>query len=275
MYESDLVYKIQGSIFDIYNNVVGNWREEDYERVLFDAARDGGLNVERQKEFEVFYKGNRVGLYITDLIVESKIIIELKNVPIIFPLHEAQTISYLKVTGLRLAMLVNFGGEKLFVKIYPNKYGNNNINSIENSFSKRLAIDFNISKTNLLEKDRVLIQPFLMICKEILEILGPGFFHQVYRRSYWDELKANNINFEWISQLELSYKGRIYNRKDVKFFKINNLLVSIIAVKELDKLIIERFFKFIKYYKCDSGLIMNFNSITLDYRFIKNYKNIV
>ena len=113
MYEKELVYKIRGAVFDIYNNVTGNWKEEVYEDILFDALSDNGLKVERQKEFEVFYKGNRIGLYRTDLIVEDKIILELKAVPEVFPLHEAQTISYLKISGLQLALLINFGGAEV------------------------------------------------------------------------------------------------------------------------------------------------------------------
>lgn len=292
MFEPDLAYKIRGSVFDIYNNIIGSWSEKDYEDILFDALASSGLNVERQKEFIVYYKGNKVGFYKTDLIVEDKIILELKAVPEVFPLHEAQAISYLKVTGLKLAMLINFGGVELFIKIYPNKFITTTRTTgicykeeyykeeyldevVKRSFEKRLRIDFNIEKANLLDKDKILIQPFLEISKEILEILGPGFFHQVYRRAFWDELKYRDINFEWIKQLELSYKGKVYNQKEVRFFKIKNLLISIVAVRELDKLIIIKFFKFVKYYKCDSGLIVNFHDTRMDFRLVKrgNYKN--
>ena len=290
MYEPNLAYKIRGSLFDIYNNIVGSWSEVDYEDILFDVLASSGLNVERQKEFIVYYKGNKVGFYKTDLIVEDKIILELKAVPEVFPLHEAQTISYLKVTGLKLAMLINFGGAELFIKIYPNKFVTTTRiehkeelkrttgiyykeeyldDVVSRSFEKRLRIDFDIEKANLSYEDKILIKPFLEISKDILEILGPGFFHQVYRRAFWDELKYRDINFEWIKQLELSYKGKIYNQKEVRFFKIKNLLISIVAVKELDKLIITKFFKFVKYYKCDSGLIVNFNNTMMDFRFIK------
>ena len=286
MFEPDLVYKIRGIVFDIYNNVAGDWKEEDYENILCDALFNNDLKFERQTEFRIFYKGNRVGLYRTDIIVKNKIILELKVLPEIFPLHEAQIISYLKVTGLDLALLINFGGAELYIKNYPNKfikrttkinykeeYCNDN-DIVERSFKKRLRIDFDIEKVNLLDQDKILIQPFLQISKEILEILGPGFFHQVYRRSFWDELKMNNIDFEWIKQLELGYKGKVYNHKEVKFFKINDLLISIVAVKQLDRLIIKKFFKLVKHYRCGSGLIVNFNNTIMDYRLIKNYKNI-
>lgn len=283
MIEQELIYKIKGVVFDVYNNIIGNWSEEDYENILSDALSNSDLKIERQKEFRVYYKGNKVGLYRTDLIAENKIVLELKAVPEIFPLHEAQTISYLKVTGLEAALLINFGGSQVFIKAYPNKFkelqknelqkfGLNKDNEddvIKNSFKRQLIINFDINKLNLPEEDKKLISPYLEIGKEILEILGPGYFHQVYRRAFWDELKMNNIGFQWINQLELSYKGKIYNKKEVRFFKINNLLISIIAVQELNDFIVSKFFKFIKYYKCNKGLIVNFNNTIVDFRFIK------
>lgn len=255
----EITYIIRQAVFDIYNNVVGSWDEKSYEDIVFDALIYRELEVERQKEYAVIYKGNKIGLYRTDLIVENKIILELKAVPEIFTLHQAQTISYLKVTGLELAMLINFGGKEIYIKAFPN-----NVSQI-----RVLSSNFDINKVNLSHEDKNLIQPFLAISKEVLEILGPGYFHQVYRRAFWDELKINEIDFEWIKQLELSYRGKIYDKKEVRFFKINDLLISIVAVKELNELIINRFIKFVRYYKCARGLIVNFNSTIVDFRYLK------
>lgn len=258
MHYPEITYIIRQVAFDIYNNVVGSWDEKSYEDIVFDALISKGLEVERQREYAVIYKCNKIGLYRTDLIVEDKIVLELKVTPEIFALHQAQTISYLKITGLQLAMLINFGGAEIYIKGFPNNV----------SQKKVLTSNFDINKLNLANGDKVLIQPFLMISKEILEILGPGYFHQVYRRAFWDELKRNNVDFEWIKQLELNYRGKIYNQKEVKFFKINNLLISIIAVNELNSLIVNRFAKYVKHYKCNKGLIMNFNNTFPDVRII-------
>ena len=255
----NITYIIRQVIFDIYNNIAGNWSEEMHEKILFDALIAKGLEVKLQEKFEILYKNNRVGLFRTDLIVEDKIILELKVVPEIFALHQAQTISYLKVTGLKLAMLINFGGAKIYIKAFPNNI----------SQKKVLTSNFDIDQINLIAEDKILIQPFLMISKDILEILGPGYFHQVYRRAFWDELKYNDINFEWIKQLELKYQGKVYDYKEVKFFKINNLLISIIAVNSLNDFVVNRFSKYVKYYKCSKGLVINFNNTLVDFRYLK------
>ena len=254
----ELVYKIRGCVFDVYNNLLGDWSEKVIEEILYDAFDSQGMKVDRQVEFEIYYKENRVGLYRTDLIVDKKIIIELKIVPEIFPLHKAQIISYLKVTGLPLGLLINFGGSKLFIKGYPNNVSNNKV----------LNIPFDIDKVNLSNNKKELIEPFLSISKEILETLGPGYFHQVYRRAFWYELKDQDIDFEIIKQLELIYKGKTYASKEVRFYKVNDLLISIVSVNKLDDRILYNLSKYKKYYNCKDGLIINFNSTVIDFRLL-------
>lgn len=255
----DITYKIRQAVFDVYNNVAGSWSEKTFEEILFDALLARGLAVGRQREFKVMYKENRVGLFRPDLIAEDKIVLELKVVPEISTLHQAQTISYLKVTGLKLGMLINFGGPQLYIKAFPNNVSQKEV----------LASNFDINKVNLPREDKVLLRPFLEISRNILEILGPGYFHQVYRRAFWDELKMYGIDFEWIKYLELNYQEKIYDRKEVRFFKINNMLISIVAIKALDELAVNQFFKLVKHYKCRQGLIVNFNNTVVDFRFVK------
>ncbi|MFH0891343.1 MAG: GxxExxY protein [Candidatus Falkowbacteria bacterium] len=280
MYD-ELVYIIRGIAFDIYNNTVCKWPEEAFESMMFDSLIRKGLRVERQREFEVYYKGNRIGLYRTDLTVEDKVIIELKVVPETFPLYQAQTISYLKVTGFPMAVLINFGGEKIYIRAFPNKlksqelklqelFVNKNDDAlVENSFRKQLKIDFDANKLNLSHPDRILITPYLEISREILEILGPGYFHQVYRRAYWDELCNNNIIFEWINKMELEYHGKVYGQRDLKFYKINDLLVAVLAINNFNDIILKRFSSYVKYYGCQRGLIINFNNTKLDFRYLR------
>jgi GxxExxY protein len=87
--------------------------EKIYEEALARELSLRGIAFERQKKLAVSYKGSEIGEYFLDLVVEEKIIVELKAVPEILPLHCAQALSYLKASGLRLAIVVNFGGMKL------------------------------------------------------------------------------------------------------------------------------------------------------------------
>lgn len=65
-----------------------------------------------QKELLVQYKGENVGLYFPDILVEGQVIVELKAVEALKPAHQAQLLNYLKATGMRVGLLVNFGGAK-------------------------------------------------------------------------------------------------------------------------------------------------------------------
>lgn len=254
----ELTYKIRGIAYDIFNNVIGDWNENVYEEIFLNSLKDNALKVKQQIVFEIFYKDKRVGLYRTDLIVEDKIILELKVVSEIFALHKAQVISYLKVTGLPLGLLINFGSAKLSINTFPNIV----------SDKKVLNTNFDIKKINLSSKQIATIEPYLLMSKEILEILGPGYFHQVYRRAFLEELKFDEIDFEFIKELELNYKGRFYGKQEVRFFKINDLLISIVAVNSLNDIVLNRFSKYVKYYKCSNGLIVNFNNTIVDFKFL-------
>ncbi len=120
MYE-DLVYRINGGYYAVYNALKPIWGEAVYEKALELELQERGIKVERQKEFDVFYFDHRVGHYRVDLLVEDKIVLELKAVPEVFPLHQAQLISYLKGYEKPLGILMNFGDRKPFYQIFPNK----------------------------------------------------------------------------------------------------------------------------------------------------------
>lgn len=83
--------------------------ESVYEEILFSELREQGLKVERQKQLPVIWKDKKLDLgYRTDLIVGDKVIIEIKSVQEIHPVHPKQLLTYLKLSGLKLGLLINF-----------------------------------------------------------------------------------------------------------------------------------------------------------------------
>lgn len=75
-----------------------------------------GVGIDRQKLVEVFFKGVQVGEYRLDMVAERKIVLELKAVSELNGVFEAQVLSYLKASGLKLGLLINFGGKKVEVR---------------------------------------------------------------------------------------------------------------------------------------------------------------
>jgi len=109
MTENEISYKIRGAIFEIYNTVGPGLLESVYEAALYYELKKDGLKVERQIEVPFLYKDVRLDVaYRLDLIVEDKVIIELKSVSDFSALHFKQLTTYLKLTNLKLGLLVNF-----------------------------------------------------------------------------------------------------------------------------------------------------------------------
>ncbi len=105
----DLTYKIRKAIFNVYNFWGPGLYEEIYEKSLIIELESLGLKVESQKSIPVNYRGKKIECdYRLDLLVEDKIILELKAVDELKAIHKKQLFTYLKITDKRLGLLINF-----------------------------------------------------------------------------------------------------------------------------------------------------------------------
>lgn len=110
----DLTEKIIKCFYKVYDELGSGFLESIYEKSLMIELKDIGLKTDSQKILNVYYKNQLVGDFKADIIVEDKIIIEIKGVTKLMPQHEAQLINYLKATGIKVGLLVNFGEELEF-----------------------------------------------------------------------------------------------------------------------------------------------------------------
>jgi GxxExxY protein len=109
----DLTHKIIGCAMKVLNELKPGLDEKLYENALLIELRDAQISVEQQKEFSVQYRGHFVGKLIPDLIVGNKVIVDPKVVAAFNDTHTAQMIGYLAITGLKVALLLNFKHAKL------------------------------------------------------------------------------------------------------------------------------------------------------------------
>ena len=113
---NDITYEIRGALFEV-NNVLGpGFLEKVYENALLIELKKRGLKARSQAAIKVIYKETPVGEYYADLLVENKVIIELKTVDNLSKTHEAQLLNYLKATGMPIGLLVNFKNSKVEIK---------------------------------------------------------------------------------------------------------------------------------------------------------------
>jgi len=106
---NEISYQIRGAVFDVYNELGPGLMENVYEKAFIIELLNRGLQVENQVPIEVRYKGCDLGLqYRVDLLVSKQVIIELKSVEILLPVHYKQLITYLKLAQKPLGFLINF-----------------------------------------------------------------------------------------------------------------------------------------------------------------------
>ena len=105
----DITYKINGAIFEVNRELGAGFLEKVYENALLLELTAIGLKAESQVPVNVKYKGSMIGEYFADIVVENQIILELKAIESLRKVHEAQLLNYLKATGMKLGLLVNFG----------------------------------------------------------------------------------------------------------------------------------------------------------------------
>ncbi|MCD6388820.1 MAG: GxxExxY protein [Desulfobulbaceae bacterium] len=113
---NDLTYSINGAVFEVSRTLGFGFLEKVYENALLAELRERGLQAESQFPIKVQYKDKVVGEYFADILVENKVILELKTVENISKIHEAQLLNYLKATGIKVGLLVNFRHPKAEIK---------------------------------------------------------------------------------------------------------------------------------------------------------------
>ncbi len=105
---NDITYAINGAVFEV-NKVLGpGFLEKVYENALMVELEKRGLKAKNQVAINVIYKEHAVGEYIADILVENKVIVELKTAESLDKSHDAQLLNYMKATGIKVGLLVNF-----------------------------------------------------------------------------------------------------------------------------------------------------------------------
>ncbi len=109
----DLSYRIVGLAMEVHSKLGPGFLEKVNENTLMLLFKKHGIRAKAQVPIKVTFENIVIGNYIADILVEEKIILELKSAVSIADAHKAQALNYLKATGLRLAIILNFGTEKL------------------------------------------------------------------------------------------------------------------------------------------------------------------
>jgi GxxExxY protein len=247
---SELSYQVRGVLFDVYNSLGPMLKEEYYRDAIIIGLEKRGVVCEAEEMFEVYYGDERVGLYFVDVwIEEGKVLLELKVAPVIEPIHKAQAISYLKVTDADLAIVVNYGGPSLEDGRLPNF-----VRDKEPEFvweSRPVA-------EGLLYPD--LTNDVQRVCSRVHFVLGPGFLHQVYRRATMIELRRSGLDYDYIKQLPVEYKGHLLGHQDVRLILVKDkVLLATFALRRTNDTLVEQLKAHLRRLGLELGLLANFH----------------
>ena len=121
MLHQEISEKIIGCCFDVSNELGSGFLESAYEKALLHLLREKGLKAISQAPITVKFRDQIVGEFFADILIEDKIVVELKAVKKLAPEHLAQVINYLKSTGFETGLLINFGCQKLEYRRLNNK----------------------------------------------------------------------------------------------------------------------------------------------------------
>ena len=119
MNTNDITYQIRGAIYDVYKELGPGLLESVYEEALCYELKQRGLNVERQVQVPIKYKGNVLNTELRlDILVEDSIIIELKSVDEMKKVFAKQLLTYLRLMNKKVGLLVNFNTDDILTSIY-------------------------------------------------------------------------------------------------------------------------------------------------------------
>lgn len=115
-YINKLSNRIIGAAIEVHKNLKAGFSEKVYQEALQEEMEQNGIKFEREKAINVVYKNKPIGNQRIDFIVEDEIVVEIKSVERIGDIHIAQTLSYLKAISKKLALILNFGEQRLGIK---------------------------------------------------------------------------------------------------------------------------------------------------------------
>jgi len=253
----ELSYTVQGALYDVYNELrYLELSEEGWESALLIALEERGIPAQRQVEYELRYKGYRVGRFFVDVLADGKLLLELKVEDELLPIDEAQVIAYLKVSDLKLGILVNFGGDELEFRRIPNFVS-------QRSAPHPPANAIQSSSNHLLYPE--LTGELRAILYEVHSELGPGFMHLHYRRATQIELRWRDIPYEVKKEITIRFHGQPIETRDTRLLIVDEqVLLAPIAVREITPGLKGRFRQYLRLLDLNLGLIANFHAPSLE-----------
>ena len=121
--DDPLTRQVIGLAMRVHTALGPGFMESVYRRALLYELRRADVACEEEKRITVFYEGEAVGDFIADIVIDGRVLVELKAVEVLHSAHEVQTVNYLKATGIDIGLLLNFGTTRLQIRRKSDRVG--------------------------------------------------------------------------------------------------------------------------------------------------------
>jgi GxxExxY protein len=255
----ELSYKVQGAFFHVHNRLRGlNLSEEGWERALMIALAEWRIPAQRQVKYVLTYGPYSIGHFAVDIVVDDKILLELKIAEEILPIHQAQLLTYLRATGLELGMVVTFGAPKVVFQ----RMANQSVKRVHPS-AEPVVQSQHLLYPELTEKLRHALYT-------VHQTLGTGFMHMHYRRAVQIELRASGVSYQPQKKVTISYQGQPIESRDTYLLLVEGkILLACVAVSAITAQMQLRMRQYLTILGYQLGIIANFHPQILEIKPIR------
>jgi len=254
LYEK-LTYRIQGCIFDVHNALGTGYDEESYHLALEKRLAEEKLPFQSKVVKYIEHREKKIHKFVADLIVDNKVILELKSISNNFHnAHFLQIMSYLKCWHLEIGILVNFGLPKVNFKrvIYTPKL-------------PELIEDYDYIRELINPTNRVRLIQARKSVLSIFKIHGIGYEAAIYKKLLIEELLFQNLPFNTNTFIPIKYQNQLLRRFELKTPIINNQIIcQVIALKNNINDDIMQLKTYLKALNLSIGLLIHFGKEHLE-----------
>lgn len=271
MTPNELTHAILGAAIEVHRGLGPGKPEAAYERALAHELAWRGLAHEAQKPVPVVYKGVKLDCgYRLDLLVADVVVVEVKAVEAVHPVHQAQVITYLRLGGWKLALLLNFNVAVLKEGIQRIVLGAQD--GVRNTLARRRVQSSSVSRSASLcfvggSGDAAAERVARAVVEAALEVhrtLGPGLLASAYEECLCHELHLRGLGFERKRPLPLIYKGTELGQADeVRLLVEERVAVTSCAVDALQPVHEAAMLSQVRLGGWRVGLVINFNTARL------------
>jgi GxxExxY protein len=246
---SDLTARVIAAAIAVHREFGPGLDEADYEQALHLELVAMGIEHECQVALPLIYKGTQLDCgYRMDLVVAGQVLLELKTVEKLHPLHEAQLMTYLRLSRLKLGLLMNFGSLMLRDGIARRA---NSATKLPNPRSPRTA-------SPAMDK---LSHAVIGAALEVQHILGQGLLRSAYEAALVHEIRLRGLKVEQRVPTTLVYRQqRILSSKEIPLLVEGILMVNCVCVKKLEPVHLARQRSLLKAANMDTGICLNFHA---------------